>query len=205
MVDLDPNCDDDDELEHSSPSSASLPSTPYLDNNDLNNTVQSNHNTRQRTNHQTYLRPNLNPIVPNRKEVNNIRPRVLPNPIAARRIQTLYRLSKKRAARQILNDNNTVYSSTKEQAKDYFTNTFANNHINIDEVLESLNRHVPTANEDPTVMEPMSEKCIKSKLKKTGRPRLQSSRVHFQQMFGTKTNTIGLERIHNYTNLQEGE
>jgi hypothetical protein len=49
---------------------------------------------------------------PNNKDVNRNRPRILPNPIAARRIQTLFRLSKKRAARQILNDNNTVYTGT---------------------------------------------------------------------------------------------
>ena len=35
----------------------------------------------------------------NDRDINNNRPRVLLNPIAARRIQTLYRLSKKRAAR----------------------------------------------------------------------------------------------------------
>ncbi len=119
---------------------------------------------------------------PNRKEVNNIRPRVLPNPIAARRIQTLYRLSKKRAARQILNDNNTVYSGTKEQAKDYFTKTFSNNHINIDEVLESLNRHVPTANEDPTVMEAMSEKIIKTKLKNMSNSTPGKDRVEYRHL-----------------------
>ena len=72
---------------------------------------------------------------PNTRDVNNNRPRVLPNPIAARRIQTLFKLSKKRAARQILNDNNTVYSGTNDQGKDYFTNTFSANPINIDEVL----------------------------------------------------------------------
>ncbi|CAB4022390.1 uncharacterized protein LOC113214946 [Paramuricea clavata] len=110
-------------------------------------------------------RPRQRSNRPNNRDVNSNRPRVLPNPIAARRIQTLYRLSKKTAAKQILNDNNTVYSGTNDQAKDYFTNTFSANPINIDEVLESLNRHVPTANEDPTVIEPMSEKVIKNKLK----------------------------------------
>ena len=242
MVDLYPNCDDDDndELKHSSPSSASLPYTPYLDNNDLNNTVQSNHNTnlswdsdpplpsdipfdpsynndnnsefinlwssrikstdsfeafsfqcetfaeavvdeaKNKPSNISRAKPKSNR--PNRKEVNNIRPRVLPNPIVARRIQTLYRLSKKRAARQILNDNNTVYSGMKEQAKDYFTNTFANNHINIDEVLQSLNRHVPMANEDPTVMEPMSEKCIKSKLKNMSNSAPGKDRVEYHHL-----------------------
>ena len=100
---------------------------------------------------------------PNNRDINRNRPRVLPNPITARRIQTLYRLSRKRAARQILNDNNTVYSGTKDQSNEYFTTTFSSNPIDIDEVLESLNRHVPSADEDPTIMEPMSEKVIKDK------------------------------------------
>ncbi len=154
----------------------------------------------------------------NRKEVNSIRPRVLPNPITARRIQTLYRLSKKRAARQILNDNNTVYSGTKEQAKDYFTNTFSNNHINIDKVLESLNRHVPTANEDPTVMEPIGEKIVKTKLKNMSNWAPGKDRVEYHHLrqvdpdckvlacilnkcLAQKQIPLGLERIHNNCNI----
>ena len=61
-------------------------------------------------------RPNNRPVNPNSL-------RVLPNPIEARRLQTLYRLSKKRAARQVLTGNTTSYSGTKDQATQYFTNT----------------------------------------------------------------------------------
>ena len=148
LVDLDP--EDDDDLEHSRPNSATSPSTPYPENN--NNTIQFNDNSfrdndpplpsdipvnpsSNNNNHSEFVnswtsrikstdsfeafsfqcekfaeavveeakakpsnasRPRQRSNRPNNRDVNNNRPRVLPNPIATRRIQTLYRLSKKR-------------------------------------------------------------------------------------------------------------
>ena len=87
------------------------------------------------------------------------------NPRDAKRIQILYRLSKKRAARQILKENNTSYSGTKERAEQYFSETFSPSTINIDAVTASLNEHVPSTNEDPSLMAPIANKEIKSKLR----------------------------------------
>ena len=86
------------------------------------------------------------------------------NPRDAKRIQILYRLSKKTAARQILNKNNTSYSGTKECAEQYFSDTFSPSTINLDEVIASLNQHVPYTNEDPSIMAPITNKEIKKKL-----------------------------------------
>ena len=83
----------------------------------------------------------------------------------AKRIQILHRLSKKRAARQILNGNNTSYSGTKERAEQYFSDTFSPSTINLDEVIASLNEHVPSTNEDLSLMAPIANKEIKSKLR----------------------------------------
>ncbi len=142
-------------------------------------------------------RPRQRPNRPNNREVNRNRPRVLPNAIAARRIQTLYRLSKKRAARQILNDNNTVYSGTKDQANEYFTTTFSSNLIDIEEVLESLNRHVPSADEDPSIMEPMSEKVLKDTLKNMSNSAPGKDRVEYRHLRQVDPNCKVLTSIFN--------
>ena len=94
------------------------------------------------------------PPPPNRTRVQN-------NPIEARRLQTLFRLSKKRTARQILKENITVYTCSKDQAQQYFSDSFATKHIDIDELLESLNEHVSSANEDPSLMAPFTARKIR--------------------------------------------
>ncbi len=94
------------------------------------------------------------PPPPNRTRVQN-------NPIEARRLQTLFRLSKKRTARQILKENITVYTCSKDQAQQYFSDSFTTKHIDIDELLESLNEHVSSANEDPSLMAPFTARKIR--------------------------------------------
>jgi hypothetical protein len=74
-------------------------------------------------------------------------------------------LSKKRAARQVLNGNTTSYTGTKDQATQYFTNTFSASPINVEEVLQSLNNNVQCADEDPNITAPFSSEDIKNKLK----------------------------------------
>ena len=54
------------------------------------------------------------------------------NPRDAKRLQILYRLSKKRAAHQVLNDNNTPYSGTKDRAEQYFNQTFSPPTVDLD-------------------------------------------------------------------------
>ena len=103
------------------------------------------------------LRPNRSAPHPHRARIHN-------NPREARRIQTLFRLSKKRAARQILRENNVVYTGTKDQAHQHFSDSFGMYYVNIEDVLESLCEHVPSTNVDPSLMTPFSNKEIKAKL-----------------------------------------
>ena len=66
------------------------------------------------------------------------------DPVAARRIQGLYRHSKKRAARQLLNDNTISYGGTLEDAHTYFADVFAEKRANASVLGEGLNTFVPT-------------------------------------------------------------
>lgn len=110
-------------------------------------------------------RPTPNPRNrPNGRVANRNRRPLQFNPRDAKRLQILYRLSKKRAARQVLNDSNTPYSGTKDRAEQYFTETFSPSSVDLDELLHSLCNHVPSAAEDPSIMAPMTQKEIKSKL-----------------------------------------
>ncbi len=89
-------------------------------------------------------RPNRNPRnrLYNRVPNQNCQP-LLFNPREARRIQILYRLLKKRAVKQILQDNNTTYTGTKEQAQNYFSDTFASSSVDLDELVSSLSDKGP--------------------------------------------------------------
>ncbi len=52
------------------------------------------------------------PVRPSARPLNNNRRPLQYNPIEARRIQRLYRLSKKRAARQVISDNKPSYTGS---------------------------------------------------------------------------------------------
>ena len=127
-------------------------------------------------------RPSPRPNRPNNRPVNPNSLRVLPNPIEAWRLQTLYRLSKKRAARQVLTGNTTSYSGTKDQATHYFTNTFSASPINVEEVLQSLNSNVPCADEDPNIMAPLNSNDIKNKLKSLANSAPGKDRVEYHHL-----------------------
>lgn len=94
-------------------------------------------------------RPNNRPPRPNC-------PHVTYNPIEARRIQTLYHLSKKRAARQILSDSTISYTGSSATAKTYFDDVYQPKDVNTDNLFESLLDHVPTAPTDHTLMDPLT-------------------------------------------------
>ena len=133
------------------------------------------HNSRGRPAPNPRNRPNGR--VPNR----NRRPLQF-NPRDAKRLQILYRLSKKRAARQVLNDNNTPYSGSKDRAEEYFNQTFSPPTVDLDELLASLNTHVPTATEDPSIMAPMTQKEIKSKLRSMSNSAPGKDRVEYRHL-----------------------
>ena len=66
------------------------------------------------------------------------------NPILARKIQSLYRISKKRAARQVLNNNSPSYSGTVDDAKSFFTDVFNHKDCNSELIKEKLQESVPS-------------------------------------------------------------
>ena len=119
------------------------------------------------------------------------------NPIEARRIQTLFRLSKKRAARRILQDNNTIYTGTKEQAQDYFTNTFSTSSVDLDELLSSLTNNVPSVEVDQSLTDPMSTKDIKDKLKSMSNSAPGKDRVEYRHLKSVDPNCSILSLIFN--------
>ena len=65
--------------------------------------------------------------------------------VAARRIQGLYRHSKKRAARRLLNDNVVSYSGSVDDAAEYFAGVFDERNANANLLGEGLNTFVPSA------------------------------------------------------------
>ncbi len=128
-------------------------------------------------------RPVRNPRNRPNSRLPNRNRRPLPgNPIEARRIQTLFRLSKKRAARRILQDNNTIYTGTKDQAQQYFTDTFSTSTIDVDELISSLSDNVPPTEIDQSLMDPMSSKEIKDKLKCMSNSAPGKDRVEYRHL-----------------------
>ena len=123
----------------------------------------------------TANRPNHRAPHPNRNRVRN-------NPQEARRIQTLFRLSKKRAARQILKDNNIIYTGSKDQAHQYFSDSFGPKSVDIDEVINSSNEHVPSANQDPKLLEPFTSSEVKKKLKSMSNSAPGKDKVEYRHL-----------------------
>jgi hypothetical protein len=126
--------------------------------------------------------PRPAPHRPNRRSPHPHRTRPQNNPIEARRLQTLFRLSKKRAARQILKDNNAVYSGSKDQAHQHFSDTFATKHADIDELVHSLRDHVPSAREDPNLMAPLTDREIRRKLMSTPNSAPGKDKVEYRHL-----------------------
>jgi hypothetical protein len=134
---------------------------------------------------------------PNNRMPNQNRCLLACNPIEACIIQTLFRLSKKRAARHILQDNNTIYTGTKEQAQDYFTNTFSTSSVDLDELLSSLTNNVPSVEVDQSLTDPMSTKDIKDKLKSMSNSAPGKDRVEYRHLKSVNPNCSVLSLIFN--------
>ena len=72
---------------------------------------------------------------------------------------------KKKAACQILKENNIVYTGCKDQAHQHFSDSFGTKFVNIDDVVNSLNEHIPLVNQDPKLMEPFTSTEIEINVK----------------------------------------
>lgn len=90
------------------------------------------------------------------------------DPVEARRIQGLYKHSKKRAARKLLNNNMVVYSGTLQDVETYFTDVFSEKHCNTNLLCEALKDCVPSGEDDETTTDlytDMSETEVAAKLR----------------------------------------
>ena len=103
-------------------------------------------------------RPSARPVNPNRRELRY-------NPIQARHLQSLYRLSKKRAARKVLSDSKPSFDGTVDDANEFFTRVFGPKDCDVDGVNNGLNDFVPSGPADNHLADPLTQDEIKKKLR----------------------------------------
>ena len=84
---------------------------------------------------------------------------------AAKRLQHLYRISKKRAARKIFGDDSPGFNGTLEDATTFFTATFGHRECNTAKLQEDLSNFVPSADIDDTLFDPPSPQELAAKLR----------------------------------------
>jgi hypothetical protein len=83
------------------------------------------------------------------------RRRPLPgDPTAAKRLQHLYRISKKRAARQVFGDESLSFDGTIDDATAFFTESFGPRNCDTTKLLEELAAFVPSAPMDNDLFTP---------------------------------------------------
>lgn len=107
------------------------------------------------------------------------------DPTAARRIQGLYRHSKKRAARKLLSDNAVSYSGSIEDAQTYFADVFSAKHANLNILQEALNDYVPTGKDHDLTKDlytDMSESEIVAKLRSAANTSPGSDRCEYSHL-----------------------
>ena len=116
-------------------------------------------------------RPSARPPIDNRRPLAS-------DPLAAKRLQSLYRYSKKRAARKIFGDESPGFDGTLDEATTYFTQSFGPRDCNIDRLLTELATHVPSADTDNSLFATPSPQELATKLRSLansapGRDRLE--------------------------------
>ena len=153
--------------------------------------LTAKHITRNRRPHRANLdRPTQRPTNPTRR-------RPLFNPLEAHRIQTLYRLSKKRAICQILRENNINYSGSTEAGTQYFSNCFNEKSMDLDELTKSLREHVPSTDEVQTILNPLSTLDIRQRLTSMANSTPGQDKVEYRHLKLADPNAQILQIIYN--------
>jgi hypothetical protein len=127
------------------------------------------------------------------KPPNNPPPRRPPNgrpiqrfdPVAARRIQGLYRHSKKRAARKLLNNNTVSFSGSVADVETYFQEVLDEKHCNVNLLHESLRQHVPSGEDHETTNDlyaDLSESEVAAKLRSAANTSPGADRVEYAHL-----------------------
>ena len=135
-------------------------------------------------------RPSARPVNPNRRPVKY-------NPIEARKLQSLYRISKKRAARKVLNDSKPSYDGSVDDANEFFTRVFGPKSCDIDGVKSGLNDFVPSVPADNHLTDHLSHDEIKKKLRVLSNSAPGADRVEYRHLKSVDPNCKILCSIYN--------
>ena len=111
------------------------------------------------------------------------RHRPLPSdPLAAKRLQHLYRVSKKRAARKIFGDESPGYDGTLNDATAYFTHSFGPRSCDSARLLEELSSFVASAETDNTLFAAPSPDEISTKLRSMSNSAPGKDRLEYRHL-----------------------
>ena len=128
---------------------------------------------------------NLAPRRPNRpssRSVNNNRRPLRYNAIEARRIQSLYRISKKRVARKVIGDNKPSYTGNVDNAEQFFTNVFSARACDKEGIKRKLNDSVLTSTSDNHLDDHLTPGEILKKLRSLSNSAPGKDRVEYRQL-----------------------
>ena len=107
---------------------------------------------------------------------------LLSNPAEAQRIQTLYRHSRKKAARKILSPNCTPYSGSIENAESFFKDTFSLRNCDITSLQDKLNDLTTPAAIDDSLFTTPTNKEIRRKLVSAANTSPGPDRVEYRHL-----------------------
>ena len=100
----------------------------------------------------------------------------------ASRIQSLYRHSRKRATRNIIQGNSTPYSGSTETAHHFFKSMYADNPIDLDALTRALQKLVPSTTMDDSLMSPFSQPDILQRLSSMSNTAPGKDKVEYQHL-----------------------
>ncbi|CAB4023933.1 Hypothetical predicted protein [Paramuricea clavata] len=121
-------------------------------------------------------RPSVRPPIDRRRPLSS-------DPSAAKHLQHLYRISKKRAARKVFGNESPGFDGTVDAATEYFTQTFGPRACDTAHLLEELASFVPSAETDHSLFTPPSPEELSIKLRSMansapGKDRLEYGHLH---------------------------
>jgi hypothetical protein len=125
------------------------------------------------------------PRHPNRPSAcpaNNNRQPIGYNPVETRKIQTLYHISKKRAARKIIADSKPSYSGSVDDANVFFTRVFGTRSCDMDNLKAGLSDFVPSGPTDDSLGAPTTPKEVEKKLKSLSNSAPGADRVEYRHL-----------------------
>ena len=127
-------------------------------------------------------RPRLAPRGPDRPSARPPIDRRRPSsydPSAAKHLQNLYRVSKKRAAQTISGGDSPGFDGTLEEAFNYFTRSFGHRNCDLERLTEELQAFVPSATTDDNLFSPPTPEELSLKLRSLGNSAPGKDRIEY--------------------------